>query len=505
MKKFFTVLAAAALITVFVGTSFAAVSSFTGEWHFRALGSNGTATLQNSTVMFGNATISSINATAGNFTAGNIFYADALGTSIAQNMTSEYSGQPAKGVVAPAGFYFMYQNGTNGATAANTLGKAAQYDITMVANGTTSAKTEEFIGYGHGSFIATGAVIDDGDLGIAADGGASLVTMVKAPGVSSAQRSNAVSSSPWFIVGYAQNGTFMPGADARTGYFYGNYTVSSAYGVGLNLYSGLTASYYGTNSSLIGTWAVNATAGPVPGILVSNGTNVETDGYMLANGTVDSTGQIMTSAVRYGSTAVTSGVPALLNATAFSVSLKGAATTSTMSGTWGTLVVFPNATKAIIGKVTFSGESITGGALTEAVGLRAGVTAAAAMNALTAAQTANMSMNLQEKDGDPNGVGFDCTKLSFTDNSNVFQAASKTITVYGRLLSTSSNRIFAGYALDSAGNNGVALFIGTPSSSDDDDDDFLGCVFNPAASFGLEWLLLLLAPALAVLRSRFRK
>jgi hypothetical protein len=32
-----------------------------------------------------------------------------------------------------------------------------------------------------------------------------------------------------------------------------------------------------------------------------------------------------------------------------------------------------------------------------------------------------------------------------------------------------------------------------------------GCVFNPAAGFGLEWLLLLLAPAVAIIRSRFRK
>ncbi|OEU71460.1 MAG: hypothetical protein BA863_18585 [Desulfovibrio sp. S3730MH75] len=32
-----------------------------------------------------------------------------------------------------------------------------------------------------------------------------------------------------------------------------------------------------------------------------------------------------------------------------------------------------------------------------------------------------------------------------------------------------------------------------------------GCVFNPAASFGLEWLLLMLAPLVAVVRSRFKK
>ena len=32
-----------------------------------------------------------------------------------------------------------------------------------------------------------------------------------------------------------------------------------------------------------------------------------------------------------------------------------------------------------------------------------------------------------------------------------------------------------------------------------------GCVFNPAASFGLEWLLLMLAPIVAIVRSRFKK
>ncbi|CCO23199.1 hypothetical protein [Maridesulfovibrio hydrothermalis] len=32
-----------------------------------------------------------------------------------------------------------------------------------------------------------------------------------------------------------------------------------------------------------------------------------------------------------------------------------------------------------------------------------------------------------------------------------------------------------------------------------------GCVFNPAAGFGLEWLLLMLAPMVAVVRSRFKK
>ncbi|WP_320171756.1 hypothetical protein [Maridesulfovibrio sp.] len=32
-----------------------------------------------------------------------------------------------------------------------------------------------------------------------------------------------------------------------------------------------------------------------------------------------------------------------------------------------------------------------------------------------------------------------------------------------------------------------------------------GCVFNPAAGFGLEWLLLMLAPMVAIVRSRFKK
>ena len=45
----------------------------------------------------------------------------------------------------------------------------------------------------------------------------------------------------------------------------------------------------------------------------------------------------------------------------------------------------------------------------------------------------------------------------------------------------------------------IAGAAGGSSSSDS------GCVLNPAAGFGLEWLLLLAAPLLAVLRNRFRK
>ena len=44
-----------------------------------------------------------------------------------------------------------------------------------------------------------------------------------------------------------------------------------------------------------------------------------------------------------------------------------------------------------------------------------------------------------------------------------------------------------------------AIITGSSSSSSS------GCMFNPAASFGLEWMLLLIAPVVAVLRNRFRK
>jgi len=39
----------------------------------------------------------------------------------------------------------------------------------------------------------------------------------------------------------------------------------------------------------------------------------------------------------------------------------------------------------------------------------------------------------------------------------------------------------------------------------EDSSSSSGCVFNPAAGFGLEWLLLMLAPLVAVVRSRFKK
>jgi hypothetical protein len=44
----------------------------------------------------------------------------------------------------------------------------------------------------------------------------------------------------------------------------------------------------------------------------------------------------------------------------------------------------------------------------------------------------------------------------------------------------------------------------TPTSSSSSSSSS-GCVFNPAAGFGLEWLLLLLAPAIGIIRSRFKK
>ncbi|SMF33903.1 hypothetical protein [Desulfovibrio gilichinskyi] len=46
------------------------------------------------------------------------------------------------------------------------------------------------------------------------------------------------------------------------------------------------------------------------------------------------------------------------------------------------------------------------------------------------------------------------------------------------------------------------VFGSVPTSSSSSSS---GCVFNPAASFGLEWLLLMLAPMVAIARSRFKK
>ncbi len=46
------------------------------------------------------------------------------------------------------------------------------------------------------------------------------------------------------------------------------------------------------------------------------------------------------------------------------------------------------------------------------------------------------------------------------------------------------------------------VFGSMPASSSSSSS---GCVFNPAAGFGLEWLLLMLAPMVAIVRSRFKK
>jgi hypothetical protein len=56
-----------------------------------------------------------------------------------------------------------------------------------------------------------------------------------------------------------------------------------------------------------------------------------------------------------------------------------------------------------------------------------------------------------------------------------------------------SNNTLAGSIIDP-----VVLGTGGSSSSSS------GCVFNPAAGFGLEWLLLMLAPMVAIVRSRFK-
>jgi hypothetical protein len=47
--------------------------------------------------------------------------------------------------------------------------------------------------------------------------------------------------------------------------------------------------------------------------------------------------------------------------------------------------------------------------------------------------------------------------------------------------------------------------LGTITTSSSSSSSSSGCVFNPAAGFGLEWLLLLLAPAIGIIRSRFKK
>lgn len=53
----------------------------------------------------------------------------------------------------------------------------------------------------------------------------------------------------------------------------------------------------------------------------------------------------------------------------------------------------------------------------------------------------------------------------------------------------------------------ASLQIGDPvvlGTQPDSSSSSSGCVFNPAAGFGLEWLLLMLAPMVAVVRSRFK-
>ncbi|MBI9112710.1 hypothetical protein [Maridesulfovibrio ferrireducens] len=47
------------------------------------------------------------------------------------------------------------------------------------------------------------------------------------------------------------------------------------------------------------------------------------------------------------------------------------------------------------------------------------------------------------------------------------------------------------------------IVLGSVSTSDSSSSS--GCVFNPAAGFGMEWLLLMLAPMVAIVRSRFKK
>ncbi|WP_319763572.1 hypothetical protein [Maridesulfovibrio sp.] len=58
------------------------------------------------------------------------------------------------------------------------------------------------------------------------------------------------------------------------------------------------------------------------------------------------------------------------------------------------------------------------------------------------------------------------------------------------------------YDYRAADNNDIGdpVVLGTMDSSSSSS----GCVFNPAAGFGLEWLLLMLAPMVAIVRSRFK-
>ncbi|WP_419784328.1 beta strand repeat-containing protein [Maridesulfovibrio sp.] len=51
----------------------------------------------------------------------------------------------------------------------------------------------------------------------------------------------------------------------------------------------------------------------------------------------------------------------------------------------------------------------------------------------------------------------------------------------------------------------VATTTGTGSGTSTSSSSSSGCVFNPAAGFGLEWLMLMAAPMIAVIRNRFKK
>jgi hypothetical protein len=69
---------------------------------------------------------------------------------------------------------------------------------------------------------------------------------------------------------------------------------------------------------------------------------------------------------------------------------------------------------------------------------------------------------------------------------------------------------YVNYVVKDNGNfdsNGNSRFITDPvvlGSVPNSSSSSSGCVFNPAAGFGLEWLLLMLAPMVAIVRSRFK-
>ncbi len=71
---------------------------------------------------------------------------------------------------------------------------------------------------------------------------------------------------------------------------------------------------------------------------------------------------------------------------------------------------------------------------------------------------------------------------------------------------------YINYVVKDNGNydaNPTALYVVDPvvlgSMPTSSSSSSSGCVFNPAAGFGLEWLLLMLAPMVAIVRSRFKK